>query len=900
MSLAHTQIQLLVTKIYHLRTTQIKVGKETLLLRNRLRFIVGGLALFWIVLISSSIVESQIQSTSFAPGVNNSSPQTTMGMVSNPIPSQATTSSAGTWNSSIIYKGEDGALVYHSDEAFNRIPDFSHAGYRGGGVPLPHLPVRITLNPSPTGEDSQQIQQALDAVGAIEPDENGHRGAVLLNPGTYRLNTHVTILQSGVVLRGSGDDIDPTSNTIIHVSKEISTRGIQIGRGNVNWNWPSGTPVAEITTDFIAVGNRHFEVSNASPFQVGDEIIIFHPATSEWIEAVEHGGRPATAPDPWIPNETNLNIMKLRTITGINGNVIAVDVPVYNHLNKQFSRSLIYKPDFTNRISEAGVEHLRLVLESEHPLADTHANNGIVFSGVVDSWAYGVTALHFRFQGLGATNSSFVTIQNARALEPHSPIDGGKRYNFNVSARANNILFTDVHASEGRHCFVSNGTASVSGVVFHNGTSTGAYAASEGHRRWSMALLFDNITFLEPNRPRLLGLYNRGNAGTRHGWSAAHSVAWNVDAGEQGEIIIQQPPTAQNYGIANRGIVTHIGSNPGLRGFIEGTGEVPELTSLYEAQLHDRLTYGIQPDTPTHLILIPNPDSTTVNLEWRYLSLEEIAMVIERSTADEPFSEIARIRSSQTSFTDTTISENEYRYRIAAVDNGRMSAWSNVVETSTRISSFILRSPGAGSSLVLSADLTRTFGLWWNATESGYPIMYTWYFDYADGDFSEPLLQRTSSNNLVQISHGDFDAALQEAGVEMGEAFEGKWTVKATAGPLTKWADTSFDLRIVRGTAPTSVEQISADLPRELELRQNFPNPFNPETVISFGLPESGRVELVVYDLLGREVNRLVDGNLSAGWHQVRLDASILASGTYIYRIHAGAQVISRMMTLLK
>jgi hypothetical protein len=67
---------------------------------------------------------------------------------------------AGTWNSSIVYKGPDGALVYHSDDDFNRIPDFSYAGYRGGGVPLPNVPVRITLNPSPTGNDIEQIQQA--------------------------------------------------------------------------------------------------------------------------------------------------------------------------------------------------------------------------------------------------------------------------------------------------------------------------------------------------------------------------------------------------------------------------------------------------------------------------------------------------------------------------------------------------------------------------------------------------------------------------------------------------------------------------------------------------------------------------------------------------------------------
>ncbi|MCH8494697.1 MAG: T9SS type A sorting domain-containing protein [Balneolales bacterium] len=94
--------------------------------------------------------------------------------------------------------------------------------------------------------------------------------------------------------------------------------------------------------------------------------------------------------------------------------------------------------------------------------------------------------------------------------------------------------------------------------------------------------------------------------------------------------------------------------------------------------------------------------------------------------------------------------------------------------------------------------------------------------------------------------------------------------------------------------------QPTSELPQTLELRQNFPNPFNPETTISFGLPEAGQGQLVIYDLMGREIGRLVDGNLGAGWHQVRWDASRLASGTYIYRIQVAGEAQSRVMTLIK
>jgi hypothetical protein len=809
-------------------------------------------------------------------------------------------SNTGTWNSSIVYKGADGALVYHSDEVGNRVPDFSHAGYKGGGVPLPDLPVRITLSPSSTGDDTQQINDALNEVGALEPDENGHRGAVLLNPGTYRINTAIRINHSGVVLRGSGDGEDPSQNTVIRAARGVGNVSIQIGRGNTDWSTASGSPITEIMTEFVPAGNRNFEVANASGFNVGDEIIIFHGATQEWIEAVDYGGRPLTAPNPWVRFDSGLNIVKLRRVTGISGNVIAIDTPVYNHLERSISRVLVSRAALRERISESGVEHLRLVLESDGPLANNHGNNAIVFNGVVDSWAYGVTVLHFRFQGIGVTNSSHVTIQNARALEPHSPIDGGLRYNFNLAVRATNILFTDVHATEGRHCFVSNGTASVSGIVFHNGTSKGAYNTSEGHRRWSMGLLFDKLTFSEANTSILVGLYNRGDWGTRHGWSAAHSVSWNNVVEPNRRIIIQRPPTAQNYGIGNRGQVTGVGPWEGPAGFIEGTNQIPELSSLYEAQLHDRLTYGVPPDMPVRLTVTPDIEKEALKLSWIHHSVNEIMILIERSENGGAFEEIARISSSESSFLDETIEQNIYTYRIAAIDGERMSAWSNINGFDMSLPSFDLRSPATGTTVQLSGESNRNINLWWTATSSGFPVTYTWYFDHEDGDFSEPLIEKVVDIQLVQISYGEMDDALELAGVALGSTFNGKWMVKAKAGPLVTWADEPFTLRIVRGEVITSVEQTSTEIPQALELRQNFPNPFNPETTISFGLPESGRVELVIYDLMGREVGRLVDGNLAAGWHQVRWDASQLASGTYIYRIQTAGQVQSRIMTLLK
>ncbi len=92
----------------------------------------------------------------------------------------------------------------------------------------------------------------------------------------------------------------------------------------------------------------------------------------------------------------------------------------------------------------------------------------------------------------------------------------------------------------------------------------------------------------------------------------------------------------------------------------------------------------------------------------------------------------------------------------------------------------------------------------------------------------------------------------------------------------------------------------STELPASFALHQNYPNPFNPSTTINFDLPENGNVSLVVYDVLGREVATLVNGELNAGRHEAVFDASSLASGIYMYKLQAGAQTEVKRMLLLK
>jgi len=89
--------------------------------------------------------------------------------------------------------------------------------------------------------------------------------------------------------------------------------------------------------------------------------------------------------------------------------------------------------------------------------------------------------------------------------------------------------------------------------------------------------------------------------------------------------------------------------------------------------------------------------------------------------------------------------------------------------------------------------------------------------------------------------------------------------------------------------------------PVEFELAQNYPNPFNPSTTIKFKPDRAGMVNLVIYDLLGREVTTLVDDMKTPGSYEVTWNAQDHASGIYFYRIElGGSKVSTRKMLLLR
>jgi hypothetical protein len=584
------------------------------------------------------------------------------------------------FQSSILYQDANNRLVYHSDKDGNRIPDFSYAGYKIGAAELPELPVVLEIEPV-SGDNTAPIQAALNQVSNSPIDENGFRGAVLLKPGNYPIHKTLYIRKSGVVLRGSGDGNDPAVDTILQGIGTDQRILIEIGyNSNSKWGSRTGANV-NITSEYIPVGSHTFTVQDASTFSVGDNVIIRHPSTDAWLAAVGYGETHGDV--DWKPGEIDMYFN--RFITRIEGNKIKVDAPIYHQLDRSLSQSYIYKYTRSNLITETGVENFRIDIQTKGPLAEDHVWDGIQFRRVEDCWAKNVTVLHFGNAGFRLEEASRCTILNCSAIKPHSVVEPPDRYNFYLGEACNNILFKSCHASEARHSFVSNGTSSVAGIVFTNCSSVDEHTSSESHRRWGEALLWDNTSFNSNNTNRVLGFYNRGDWGTGHGWTGTHQVAWNVSA-PKNQIIVQKPPIGQNYAIGCSGNITHVGPfNPHPPGWIEGTGKTLAIESLYEAQLSERLTFGVSPDAPGQLRPTAYAFTDTekiVTLEWYDISLDETEYVLERSSdGGNTFETLATLDENSESFTDTNVLQENYHYRLKAVNDIGSSAWSNVTQS---------------------------------------------------------------------------------------------------------------------------------------------------------------------------------------------------------------------------
>jgi hypothetical protein len=443
------------------------------------------------------------------------------------------------------YPEADHRVHYLYDARGNSIMDFSSAGYRAGGVKPPSPAVAQRLTPA-SGDNTARIQAALDSA----------TGTVVLTAGEYEVAGTLSITHSGVVLRGeSGARIRLTGQP--HCLLEIRGTG----------TWQEEGSRAPVLDAYIPAGATTFRVRGASAFHHGDHVLVVRPVTAEWLHFI--------GMDSWARNSephsgihAGAVIRTDRVVDIVEGDRVTLDVPLSDALDSKFTAASLVRYSFPGRITEVGVEGLRIAA----PLADA-----IHMDAIEDGWARDVEieeAQNGILIGPEAKRLTLTNVHIAHSAEHSSAASHSGATPADFALQGTQILLDRCRVTgEGKWPVVAETAATGPLVVLNFSADHGGVAP---HQHWATGLLVDGGRF---------------PGGTEHlpgvGFSspaAAWSVAWNVVSPF---LLVEQPPGAINWCIGCIGTPVTAGSTP--QGIFDSPGKPVQPSSLYLQQLRDRL-----------------------------------------------------------------------------------------------------------------------------------------------------------------------------------------------------------------------------------------------------------------------------------------------------------------------
>jgi hypothetical protein len=505
-------------------------------------------------------------------------------------------SSSSDAQSQWVYIGKDGKLEYKTTPAGDKIMDFSYAGYMGGGVAIPDVSVKVTVEPIPDKDNSDLIQKAIDSV-SVMPLENGFRGAVLLSPGTFICSKSIHITVSGVVLRGSGSSkggttiwmtgkrhiafmigIDKYRKTAMSLNSEIAKEQESNARSNTSL---FQTTIAD---SYVPFGSNTFSVLSAKGFNVGDVIEIKRPTTPAWIhymvmDNLYREGKHQT----WI-SEKRYGIEE-RKITAISGNKITINVPLsdsYNskYLNPPGTVVTTIKP--VKEVTNVGIEHLHFQcapLEIDYG----HAPYSAARVGGNDCWIKDIYTEEI--MNTFVLTGKRITVQNVLVKHTYPNLGASKPTDFSIEG--SQILIDKCKVTGDNEYFVWTGSLVAGPNVILNSTFNGHGSRIQPHQRWATGLLVDDCRVPDGG----IDFMNRGSAGSGHGWTMGWAVAWNCLAKTY---VIQNPPGTVNWAIGCIGkreqTARLFDTSPILPEGVYDSYEKPVTPqSLYLSQLQERL-----------------------------------------------------------------------------------------------------------------------------------------------------------------------------------------------------------------------------------------------------------------------------------------------------------------------
>jgi hypothetical protein len=456
------------------------------------------------------------------------------------------------------FPGPDHRLHYITDARGNGIMDFSSAGYRAGGVKLPSPVVAQRLTPT-AGDNTARIQAALDSA----------TGAIVLAAGEYELAGTLSITRSGVVLRGEkGAGIRLTGKP--HRFLEIHGAG--------TWR-EEGTP-APVLDAFVPAGASTFRVRGASAFHPGDRVLVLHPVTAEWIHFMGMDTLVRDGPaQTWI--HAGSVIRTDRVVESVDGDRVTLDVPLSDALDSQLTAASLVRYSFPGRITEAGVEGLRIAAPFEDVPITAPQYTALRMDAVEDGWARDLEIQETQNGVEIGPGAKRLTLTNVHIT--HSAAHSGSAAPADFALQGTQILLDRCRVTgEGTWPVATQSEATGPLVVLNFTADHGGVAPRQP---WATGLLVDGGKFPggTERRPGLV-FSNDATAGSEHGWAIGWAVAWNVSSPF---LLVQQPPGALNWCIGCIGTPVTIGGTP--NGIFDSSGKMVVPASLYLHQLHDRL-----------------------------------------------------------------------------------------------------------------------------------------------------------------------------------------------------------------------------------------------------------------------------------------------------------------------
>src|ERR1051325_2452208 len=275
------------------------------------------------------------------------------------------------------------------------------------------------------------------------------------------------------------------------------------------------------------------------------------------------------------------NLVHERKIAAISGKTLTVDVPLSDSLDRQYAESTVVKIKPAGRISQIGIETLRIASPPQ-AISHTEKHFSAIRMNAEDSWLRNLL-IEETMNSVGI-NGRRITAQNVIVNRKAKHQGSSKPAEFAPNGKQ--VLLDRCAGSADNVWYVGLGSGVSGPVVLLNCNFSGD-GHVEAHQRWSTGMLYDNCGVPGGG----MEFRNRGEMGSGHGWAMGWGVAWNCEAKE---FVIQNPPGAVNWMIGcvgeNKPMPRPFGKGPSLPEGVKdsaGTHVIP--ASLYLAQLKERL-----------------------------------------------------------------------------------------------------------------------------------------------------------------------------------------------------------------------------------------------------------------------------------------------------------------------